>query len=135
MKALENIWKQLSEVNLSSEKVELNVARYMTQYVQAAKRIINNVDIILKEEKEAESKWVDAEVAYEEAEEELKEVRTELADLARDGKSIINELDSTTNKINKAAKELGMSSVEISREYPEAVKLLSELKTAVNKLV
>lgn len=119
---------------LSSEKTELNVTKYITQYVQAGQRVITNLEQV-QEELDIANKEVDVRKSLlDDAVDELRSLEEDKLAYKRDGNSVLSELGMDLKKLEKAAKELEMSPNELSPKYAIAKDIFNELGKAITKI-
>lgn len=118
----------------STEKIELNVTKYITQYIQAGQRVIDNLQDVQEELNIAKEEVEVRKNSLFQATDELRVLEEDQLKYKRDGNTLLSELGMDLKKLEKAAKELEMSPNELSPKYATAKDIFNELGKAITKI-
>lgn len=115
MKQVQKIWKQLSEVNLTSVKVELNLQMDIDKFVD---EIYQEIDYSEKINKDMDAAWVKVRNAVQDLSKATQEVKDHVGNL-----DFRSDAKSLKDKVKAAADSLGVK--------PDAVKGYDMIDVAV----
>ena len=134
MKEIENVWKQLSELKLATEKVDLSVVSELNKFIKTSITVVKNTYKIVDAAKFNQKELKKAEDVVSDKSGIRKFIKEDIVRSIKYRRGVQDDISRGIQKVEQAAKELGANPSDVFENYKVALASIKTLDRDIDEL-
>jgi ABC-type transporter Mla subunit MlaD len=134
MKEIENVWKQLSELNLAIQKVDLSIVSELNKFIKTSITVVKNTNKITDAAKSSQKRLKEAEDVVSDKSGIRKFIKEDIVRSIKYRRGVQDDISRGIQKVEQAAKELGANPSDIFENYKIALASIKTLDRDIDEL-